>query len=163
METENGTASWADVAARYQRAVRLFDLHVQPVLCGFGLDHLGLSHVLFLINIGAEPRRVADLIRDERYPGSNASYALSHLVEAGLISRQTDEVDARVRVVAVTDKGRELLSAIRSSSAGNPRHIEAALRTLNVFEAKIASSYVQPIAPAAMAMGQESAPAEAAE
>jgi len=160
MNTDNETAYWADVAARYQRAIRLFDMYIEPVLKRLGYGHLGLSHVLFLINIGDQPRRVADLIRDHHYPGSNASYALSHLVEAGLISRETDAEDARVRVVCVTDLGRDLLAAIRKSSAGSPRQIGAALKTLSVFEARISASLPSGALPP---LPSESTPAEAAE
>lgn len=160
MSTDNETAYWADVAARYQRAIRLFDMYIEPVLQRLGYSQLGLSHVLFLINIGDQPRRVADLIRDHHYPGSNASYALSHLVEANLISRETDASDARVRVVCVTELGRQLLAAIRESSAGSPRQIGAALKTLEVFEAKISASLPASALPL---MPLVSTPAEAAE
>lgn len=135
MKRSDDTASWSDVAAGYQRAIRSFDEFVKPVLAACNHDRLGLTHVLFLITIGDRPQRVADLIKEQRYPGSNASYALSHLVEAGLVSSQADQQDARVRVVTLTKQGNYLLRRIRSVSAGDANQIAAALNTISAFEA----------------------------
>lgn len=137
---DSRTASWSEVAVGYQRAIRSFDEFVKPVLAMHGLDHLGLTHVLFLIGIGDKPRRIVDMVRDEHYAGSNASYALTHLDEANLVVRRPDADDARIRVVALTDRGRELLASIREASAGDPRQIDAALRTITAFEQHVGRS-----------------------
>lgn len=125
---------WADVAVAYQRAIRSFDEFVRPVLREFGLPGLGVSQVLFLINIGDGERRVSELVRQERYAGSNASYALSSLVECGLVARSLDERDRRVRVVSLTPTGQALLKAIRNVSVGKSGAIGAALSTVSEFE-----------------------------
>ena len=131
-------ASWSDVAVAYQRVIRSFDDYVQPVLKRFDVETLGLSNVLFLIIIGDRPRRVADLVREHRYAGSNASYAIASLEEFGLVSRESDPGDKRVRVVTPTIKGQQLLAAIRDVTEGDLREIDAALDTLNVFENRMA-------------------------
>lgn len=132
-------AYWTDVAVAYQRAIRSFDEFVKPILKHFGHPNLGLTNILFLINIGDGTRRVADLVRQQRYAGSNASYALAALVDAGLIERSSDPQDRRVRVVCLTDMGRELLVAIQRVSEGEGAQIDAALATISTFENHIAT------------------------
>jgi len=137
-DSKTRSVYWSDVAARYQRAIRSFDEFVKPVLCAHGIEHLGIPIILFLISVGDRPQRVVDLVRDQRYAGSNASYALAQLVDADLIERHPDETDARIRVVALTERGRAVLASIREASVGDPRHIDQALRTISLFESQVA-------------------------
>lgn len=132
-------ANWTDVAVAYQRVIRSFDEYVKPVLKRYRVPSLGLSNVLFLITIGDEPKRVADLVRQQRYAGSNASYAIAALEEYDLVGREYDPEDKRVRVVQLTPKGKRLLSAIKRATEGDEREIGAALETLSAFENRLTS------------------------
>lgn len=136
---EKQSADWSEVAAAYQRAIRSFDEFTQPILKQFGVPHLGLSNIIFLINIGDDgSRRIADLVKEQRYVGSNASYALSMLISAGLVERDSDLQDKRIRVVRATKAGRKLLDAIRRASKGDDGAIADALKTISIFESHVA-------------------------
>jgi Transcriptional regulators len=133
-------AYWTEVAVAFQRAIRSFDEFVKPILVRFDIAQLGLTNILFLISVGDQPKRVADLVRQQRYAGSNASYALSALIAAGLVERRCDENDKRVRVVSLTPLGRAVLDEIRSVSEGNGRQICAALETIDAFETHVTAA-----------------------
>ncbi len=125
----DGRMCWADVAVALQRAVRCFDDYVAPVLEAHEVPALGLSNVLFLLSIGsAGNRRMADVAREERYQGSNASYAIGVLGKAGLVRTAFDPDDRRMRLVGLTRKGRRLNAEIRRVSVGDDRAITQALR-----------------------------------
>lgn len=127
--TLDGSMCWADVAVASQRAIRLFDTYVEPVLEAHGVARLGVTSVLFLLSIGRGPRRISEVAREEHFVGSNASYALAVLTKAGLVSSRPDVEDRRMRTVAVTERGRRLSQEIRRVSVGDEHAISTAMRS----------------------------------
>ena len=99
---------WSEVAIASHRVLRSFDEFIQPILARERLTDLGVVNVLFMLNIGDTSKRVVDIVRENRYVGSNASYAISALVDNGLAERSPDPADKRVRVVSLTERGRRL-------------------------------------------------------
>ena len=133
-----GGASWAEVAVASLRAVRDFDRFVAPVLHAHGVPNLGMTNVLFLLAIGPGRRRMSDVAREERCQGSNASYALNVLVSAGLAVPAVDPDDRRMRVVSLTDAGRQLHAEIRRVSNGDERAVSQAIRASGLLTAAAA-------------------------
>ena len=124
---------WSDVVVASHRAIRAFNEHMRPVLERAGFSHLGIGNVLFLLTVGEGGARVADLVRDQGFLGSNVSYAMTSLAEVGLLEREADLGDRRVRQVRLTPRGLALLADLRAASAGDVRDVGAALSSASVF------------------------------
>ncbi len=81
------------------------------------LDKLACSEInsvqaLLLFNIGDAEMTAGELRTRGHYLGSNVSYNLKKLVEAGYISHQRSRLDRRSVRVRLTDKGRAICKAI---------------------------------------------------
>lgn len=69
---------------------------------------------LLLFNIGDSELTAGELRTRGYYLGSNVSYNLKKLVEAGYISHQRSRVDRRSVRVSLTEKGREVADIIKN-------------------------------------------------
>ncbi len=78
---------------------------------------------------------MADVTRDERYPASNASYALNVLVGAGLAAGAVDADDRRMRIITLTEAGRQLHAEIRRVSPGDDRAVAQAMKAAGLLAA----------------------------
>ena len=67
---------------------------------------------LLLFNIGDQELTAGELRTRGHYLGSNVSYNLKKLVEAGYIHHQRSESDRRSVHVSLTDKGREIREVV---------------------------------------------------
>ena len=80
-------------------------------------DRLGRSEVnsvqaLLLFNIGESELTAGELRSRGYYLGSNVSYNLKKLVEAGYIHHERSTSDRRSVLVSLTDKGKEVCDVI---------------------------------------------------
>ena len=124
---------WSDVVVASHRAIRAFNEHIKPILEDAGFSHLGMGNVLFLLTVGDKGARVADLVREHGFLGSNVSYAMTALTTAGLLAKDTDHGDRRVRHVTLTPAGRNLLAEIRAASDGNRQDVARAISSCAEF------------------------------
>lgn len=81
------------------------------------LDRINCSEInsvqaLLLFNIGDAEMTAGELRTRGHYLGSNVSYNLKKLVEAGYINHQRSEMDRRSVRVRLTEKGRAICKAI---------------------------------------------------
>lgn len=81
------------------------------------LDRVGCSEInsvqaLLLFNIGDAEMTAGELRTRGHYLGSNVSYNLKKLVEAGYISHQRSRLDRRSVRVRLTEKGRVICKSI---------------------------------------------------
>jgi len=81
------------------------------------LDRIGCSEInsvqaLLLFNIGEAEMTAGELRTRGHYLGSNVSYNLKKLVEAGYIDHQRSRLDRRSVRVRLTDKGRTICESI---------------------------------------------------
>ncbi|MEQ8283229.1 MAG: MarR family winged helix-turn-helix transcriptional regulator [Parvibaculum sp.] len=81
------------------------------------LDRINVSEInsvqaLLLFNIGDAEMTAGELRTRGHYLGSNVSYNLKKLVEAGYIHHQRSRSDRRSVRVKLTDKGRTICAAI---------------------------------------------------
>ena len=79
----------------------------------FELTRLGIADInavqaLMLTNLDGRDLAVRDLVERGYYLGSNVSYNLKQLVEAGYCEQSRSERDKRSRRIVLTDKGLEL-------------------------------------------------------
>lgn len=100
---------------------------------------------LLLANIGEEEVSVGDLVSRGYYLGSNVTYNLKRLVDAGYVEQERSARDRRVVRIKLSEKGRDLCRhinamlndqsrALQESPALHPLdELNAQLRNLEVF------------------------------
>ena len=103
----------------YRSAMKLIGQAHQQMLCVLKdeLDRRGIRAInnvqaLILFHFEDEVLRVSDLRAQGRYAGSNVTYNVQKLVEAGYVQREPSETDRRVVFVKLTPKGRELAALL---------------------------------------------------
>ncbi|PWC34512.1 transcriptional regulator [Azospirillum sp. TSO35-2] len=105
-----------------------------------GIEDIGPVQALMVMLIGEDELSVRDLMERGYYLGSNASYSLKILVDAGYINRAANQRDRRTARLQLTDKGRELWDGLRRMEQAQAealvrndtevRDLKAAYRTL---------------------------------
>lgn len=76
------------------------------------VDDLNAVQVNLMINIGEEEVVIRDLIERGYYLGSNVSYNLKKLVEAGYLEQERSQVDKRSVRVRVSEKGKAVCALV---------------------------------------------------
>jgi DNA-binding MarR family transcriptional regulator len=84
---------------------------------------------LLLFNIGDEEMTAGELRTRGHYLGSNVSYNLKKLVEAGYIHHERSDIDRRAVHVSLTDKGAAIRQAVAKLF---DRHLESVEAVGNV-------------------------------
>ena len=77
-----------------------------------GQKNINAVQALLLYNIGDSELTAGELRSRGHYLGSNVSYNLKKLVEAGYIAHQRSQSDRRSVRVSLTDTGREVCSQV---------------------------------------------------
>ncbi|MEM6618451.1 MAG: winged helix DNA-binding protein [Pseudomonadota bacterium] len=77
-----------------------------------GLLDINSVQALLLFNIGDNEVTAGELKSRGYYQGSNVSYNLKKLVEAGYMHHHRCEIDRRAVRVRLTDKGREIRAVV---------------------------------------------------
>jgi len=77
-----------------------------------GRDDVNSVQALLLYHVGDDELTAGELSRNGCYLGSNVSYNLKKLVEAGYIDHQRSTADRRTVRVKLTDKGREVSKVV---------------------------------------------------
>jgi DNA-binding MarR family transcriptional regulator len=125
------TPDWADVAAAMDRALRAFGDRARPLLQASGAADVSPQAALFLVSLGRSEMTVAEICRAGRYVGSNASYLLKSLQEAGYIARRADDRDRRNAIVGLTERGIAVVASLRAALGPCPA---GAMETVLGFE-----------------------------
>ena len=109
-----------------------------------GIQDVSPAQVLMLFTIGNDELSVRDLLERGNYLGSNASYNLKRLAEAGYIARGPSSRDRRSARIQLADKGHELCEKIRAldrtyqslltRNEAEYRDLETTIRTLRRIE-----------------------------
>lgn len=104
-----------DIATEYHRSLTLIErLHRQLLdVIKDELDRQGQSDInavqaLLIYNIGDQELTAGELRTRGHYLGSNVSYNLKKLVEAGYIDHKRSDVDRRSVRVSLTQSGRDV-------------------------------------------------------
>lgn len=88
-----------------------------------GADDISPSQVMLLFTTGNQDLSVRDLLDRGHYLGSNASYNLKQLVQAGYIDRTASQRDRRSARIRLTDKGKQLCLAVQVADGAYQRLI----------------------------------------
>jgi len=110
-------AVYTDLGRIIESMTRRFLDVLRMELARIGIDDLSPGQALMLINIGGEELSVRDLLERGYYLGSNASYNLKHLVEAGYVDRSASQRDRRTARLRLSERGLKLCEALRGLEA----------------------------------------------
>ncbi|WP_416897452.1 MAG: MarR family winged helix-turn-helix transcriptional regulator [Minwuia sp.] len=113
-----------EAAHRYRSVTRMIErLHrlyldvIRAELTRLRVDDISAVQALLLTNIGEAEVNVKTLMERGYYQGSNATYNLKKLVEAGYIEQFKSQNDRRATIVRVTGRGRDLSGVIQKLEA----------------------------------------------
>lgn len=103
-----------DIARLIERSHRRFLDLLRMELAKLGIDDISPSQVMLLFTLGSDELSVRDLLERGHYLGSNASYNLKQLVDAGYVHRSASQRDRRSARLKLTAKAVALCENIRS-------------------------------------------------
>lgn len=137
------TEAYYDLTRLIERLHRRFLDVLRAELDRLDVVDINAVQCLLLSNIGKEEVNVRNLMDRGYYLGSNASYNIKKLVEAGYLEQQRSPHDRRSTLLKVSQKGLELCSKIAISetqratalmASDGGRSMEEACRTLRGLE-----------------------------
>lgn len=105
-------AGYLDMLGLVERLHRLMLDVIKDEFERLGIEEVNPVQGLLLFNIGENEVSAGELKTRGFYQGSNVSYNLKKLVEAGYMHHQRSEVDRRSVRVRLTEKGRKLRTMI---------------------------------------------------
>ena len=120
---------YAATIALIERLHRRFLDVLRVELERLGIDQINNVQALLLANIGSEEVSVGELMTRGYYLGSNVTYNLKRLVEAGFVEQQRSRHDRRVMRVRLSARGQALCAEISAMLA---RHDEALRQRSNL-------------------------------
>ncbi|MFM2043418.1 MAG: hypothetical protein RLY86_1994 [Pseudomonadota bacterium] len=121
-----GLRAYHDLARMMERLHRRFLDVVRIELSRLDADDISPAQALMLMTIGTDELSVRDLIERGYYLGSNASYNLKNLVEAGYVDRAQNQRDRRSARLKLSPRGVELCAALRRLEG---EHVEGLVRS----------------------------------
>jgi DNA-binding MarR family transcriptional regulator len=89
-----------------------------------GRNDINAVQALLLFNVGDKELTAGELRTRGYYLGSNVSYNLKKLVEMGFLDHQRSRVDRRSVRIKLTEKGREVRSAVDELYKKHVRTVE---------------------------------------
>jgi DNA-binding MarR family transcriptional regulator len=120
-----GNVNYLEVLVLAERLHRQFLEVIQLELDALGVRDINNVRALILLNIGDAEMTASELLWRGCYLGSNVSYNLKKLTEAGYVVQERSPHDRRVVIVRNSEKGLELCAMLKSMNA---RHLEAMSR-----------------------------------
>ena len=116
------------IIGRISRLARELEERLEPVYREHGLEG-GLHDVLATLRRQGPPYKLrpTDLTEETMLTSSGTTKRLDKLERAGLIAREPDPNDRRGVLIALTDKGREVIDATTPAHLANERRLLAAL------------------------------------
>jgi len=103
---------YLDALSMVERLHRLLLDVIKDEFERLGLLDINAVQALLLFNVGENEVTAGELKSRGYYQGSNVSYNLKKLVEAGYMHHQRCQIDRRAVRVKLTDKGREIRSIV---------------------------------------------------
>ncbi len=112
---------YLDMLSMVERLHRLLLDVIKDEFERLGLLDINSVQALLLFNIGDNEVTAGELKSRGYYQGSNVSYNLKKLVEAGYMHHQRCEIDRRAVRIRLTEKGRQIHNMVSALFA---RHAE---------------------------------------
>jgi DNA-binding MarR family transcriptional regulator len=124
-ETPGYDESYLELLALVERLHRLLLDVVKDEFERLNLLDVNAVQALLLFNIGDAEVTAGELKTRGYYQGSNVSYNLKKLVEAGYLHHQRSEIDRRSVRIRLTDKGRFIHDTVAELFDGHARALIA--------------------------------------
>jgi MarR family transcriptional regulator, exopolysaccharide II synthesis transcriptional activator len=106
--SEGAIDTYVQLTRTVERLHRRFLDVLRFELTRLGIADINAVQALMLTNLDGRDLAVRDLVERGYYLGSNVSYNLKQLVEAGYCEQERSERDKRSRRIVLTEKGMEL-------------------------------------------------------
>lgn len=116
---------YAETIALIERLHRRFLDVLRIELERLGIDQINNVQGLLLSNIGHEEVSVGELMTRGYYLGSNVTYNLRRLVDAGFAEQHRSQHDRRVVRVRLTEAGKEVCTQIGAMLARHGEVLDA--------------------------------------
>lgn len=113
--------TYLELAQMIERLHRRFLDVVRAELNRMGIRDLNPVQALLLANIGGEQIVIRDLIERGYYQGSNVSYNMKKLVDAGYVDQERSQHDKRSVSIKLTPKALEMCEKIRELEDRNAK------------------------------------------
>jgi DNA-binding MarR family transcriptional regulator len=110
MEAMTRSALETAVVANHELFMQTSD-RIEAVLAQHGLTH-ATAHALWAIDPDQAPPSMKELAARLYCNAPNLSFVMNQLTNRGLVERSADPADRRSRVVALTEEGRRVRSAV---------------------------------------------------
>jgi DNA-binding MarR family transcriptional regulator len=117
-------AHYIDTLALIERLHRLLLDVIKDEFERLGLIDVNPVQALLLYNVGDNEVTAGELKTRGYYQGSNVSYNLKKLVEAGYMHHQRCEIDRRAVRIRLTEKGRAIREAVATMIDRHARDLE---------------------------------------
>ncbi|SEK86420.1 transcriptional regulator, MarR family [Roseivivax marinus] len=117
--------SYLDALALVERLHRLLLDVIKDEFERVGILEINAVQALLLFNIGDNEVTAGELKTRGYYQGSNVSYNLKKLVEAGYMHHQRCEIDRRSVRVRLTPRGREIREIVETLFLRHAEGLEA--------------------------------------
>ncbi len=142
--SEEAVETYVQLTRTVERLHRRFLDVLRFELTRLGIADINAVQALMLTNLDGRDLAVRDLVERGYYLGSNVSYNLKQLVEAGYCEQERSERDKRSRRIVLTDKGMELCHRLTEldrrharvfiETAADPNDPAVSLRALRQLE-----------------------------
>ncbi|AWK90097.1 MarR family winged helix-turn-helix transcriptional regulator [Azospirillum thermophilum] len=117
MQSAATPAVYTDLGRIMESITRRFLDVLRMELARVGVTDLSPTQALMLLHIGGEELSVRDLLERGYYLGSNASYNLKHLTEAGYVDRSASQRDRRTARLRLSERGLAVCEALKRLEA----------------------------------------------
>jgi len=135
--------AYLEAMALAERLHRQFLELIDAELHRHGIEDINSVQALMLFNIGEDQPSVGELVKRGYYLGTNATYNVHKMVEAGYVVQERSTIDRRAFRVKLSRKGKQLRQVVdgmvtRQSealmSSEVSRELESAYATLQRLE-----------------------------
>jgi DNA-binding MarR family transcriptional regulator len=104
--------AFLEAMALAERLHRQFLELIEAELHQHGIEDINSVQALMLFNIGEDQPSVGELVKRGYYLGTNATYNVHKMVEAGYVNQERSTTDRRAFRVKLTRKGKQLWHVI---------------------------------------------------
>lgn len=118
-------ASYGDITRLIERLHRRYLDVIRYELSQLGIDDINAVQALLLMNVQSSEVSIRELVDRGYYIGSNVTYNVRHLVEAGYLDQERSERDRRSVRIRATEKGTTLCASLVAMEARHANALDA--------------------------------------
>jgi DNA-binding MarR family transcriptional regulator len=116
--------AYVDTIMLLERLHRRMQEVVKDALDRAGIEEINAVQALMLYNIADQELSVSELRARDYYTGSNSSYNVKKLVEAGYITYAKSRIDRRCARISLGERGKEIHALVASAYEKHARTLD---------------------------------------